>query len=232
MLIIAFSMAVSLQDYFIFELCAQRRPEAGSKVSVAEYVLSAYDKRKKEEESNEAPSQSRYFEATVKLKAFVKKCKNPDQMNADVEKVKGKIYSHIPTKKLLRSEIPVNHKVFLDKADIEVSGQPPFPEKRWMKETLIHALIKLENTGKKKVLMINVLKVGKTTYSDNSGIYRMYSNRKQNKVVLGRGRPSDLTIDVAVDTVRAVLQNCSNSSSTFKLQDLKDAYIAKKREQA
>ena len=116
--------------------------------------------------------------------------------------------------------------------NVEVSGQSPFCDKRWMKETLINALIKLENMGKKKAFIRNDLEARKTTYGDASGIYRMYNKWKQNKVLLGRGRPSALTIDAAVDAVRAVLQDCSNSSSAFKLQDMKDVYAEKKREQA
>ena len=203
-----------------------------AKVSVVGYVLPTYKKRKKEEKRKEAPSQSSSSEATIKLKAFVKKCKNPDHIKNHVEKVKEKIDSPIPIKKLWRSEIPVNYKVTPDKADVKVSGQPPFHDKRCTKETLIYALIKLENMGKKKVFIRNVLKVGKRTYRDNSGSYQMHNSWKQNKVVLGRGCRSDHTIDAAVDAVRAVLKKFSDSSSAFKLQDLKDVYASKKREQA
>ena len=66
-----------------------------AKVSVAGYVLPAYDKFKVQERKKATPSQSRSSEATIKLKAFVKKCKNPDQMKAAVEKVKEKIDSPI-----------------------------------------------------------------------------------------------------------------------------------------
>ena len=139
-----------------------------------------------------------------------------------------------PSKKKLRhSERVTTITPEKDTANVDklLTGKPPNGARMWCKEALIEVLLKLEGTKKAKEFLRKVLKVGKTEYKTEGGIYKMFRAWKETKEVPRReGRPSTMETTEAEATVKQVLKDCSHNSSTFQLQHMKDAFERKRKE--
>ena len=75
------------------------------------------------------------------------------------------------------------------------SGEPLNGDGMWTKQTIIEALSKLEGTCLTKQFIVNMLQIGKTPCSSDSGVYKMYNKWKASgSAPKDNGRPSALEL--------------------------------------
>jgi hypothetical protein len=119
-----------------------------------------------------------------------------------------------------------------DEVNELMRGKPPYPDKKWTKQTLIKALTKLEGTQKIKAFAIKVVEVGKTDYKEHSGILKMYNNWKKTGSTPKRGRPKLLDLNTAESLAKANIKSRSSDSNAFLYTDMKNSYESVKKAKA
>ena len=73
----------------------------------------------------------------------------------------------------------------------------------------------------------------RSTYTDTSGIYKMYKRTKSNGgVARGPGRPSKMDLDEIVQKTQTQLKDRSSDSNTFKLKHMKNIIVQKQKDVA
>ena len=103
------------------------------------------------------------------------------------------------------------------------SGEPPNGNSMWMNKTIIETMSKSEGTKLTKQFIVDMLKVGKTTYSFDGGVYKIYNKWKKSGVApRGKGHPNSVDTDVVASSTQKLLNNCSSNSTVVKLCHVKD----------
>mmetsp|Transcript_1497 Transcript_1497/g.2751 ORF Transcript_1497/g.2751 Transcript_1497/m.2751 type:complete len:205 (-) Transcript_1497:299-913(-) len=113
------------------------------------------------------------------------------------------------------------------------TGAPPNGD-WWTKESLCQAMSELEGTRNTKSFIDAVLGTGKCDYKSHTSFYRMYGSYKSQGGIVpkGRGRPLKMGTDEAEKIATEALRSCDGDISTFKLNDMKEAYISKMKAEA
>ena len=74
-----------------------------------------------------------------------------------------------------------------------------------------------------KKFSMNMLKVGKTTYTSDCGVYVMYNKWKKNGFLRkGMGRPCSLGLDKIDVKIASKFRQRSGNSNAFQFSDMKN----------
>mmetsp|Transcript_5353 Transcript_5353/g.12155 ORF Transcript_5353/g.12155 Transcript_5353/m.12155 type:complete len:487 (+) Transcript_5353:597-2057(+) len=206
------------------------RTQAASVCSVT-YLLKAYDRRSKLEREKEGSTKKYYShqsnsisESSFRITEYVKCRGGLDTKKREREQVFDN--NELDRRKRSRKapiRLETETIVTPNKSKIAPSGEPPNGEGMWTKRTIIEAMSKLEGSGLTKQFIVNMLKVGKTTYSSDSGLYVMYNKWKKNGFVRnGAGRPCALGLDKVDAKIATKFRDRSGNSSAFQLSDMKN----------
>ncbi|KAL7536827.1 hypothetical protein ACHAXR_007427 [Thalassiosira sp. AJA248-18] len=207
-----------------------------TKVSPVSNLLQGYDMWWKADRENDSCPLTVESESMWRVRKFVKKCKKDKEL-----KRKGLPLTEKTTPPKNKKQRQSTRKVVVSPPDKEyhdsaivaklLKGRPPFPAKRWSKETLIEALPTLDGTRKTNAFVKAVIEQGRSEYSHRSAIFKLWKNWKEKKVVLTRGRPRSMKLTEVDNVVKSTLMDCSSDSSAFKLKDMINAFEAKKKVQ-
>ena len=114
-----------------------------------------------------------------------------------------------------------------------------FPHELRTKKSLTLELDKWEEVGvtegtlviSKRDFTQNVVDNRKSLYGDVSSIYRCQRMWKKTRIVpAGRGPPTNMVLNDIVDAIKETLKDCASDSSAFRLEDMKCAYVVKKKQ--
>jgi len=206
-----------------------------ARVSVMSYLLRAYDMRKvaEREKENLYPKKGRSV-SIQRVKMFVDKCNGKEPEGKMVRKSIDTNKQSSAVQIARRSKRQKNCITSKKSSEKQLfTGAPPNGD-WWTKESLCQAMSELEGTGNTKSFIDAVLGTGKCDYKSHTSLYRMYGSYKRQGGIVpkGPGRPLKMGIDEAEKIATEALRSCDGDISTFKLNDMKEAYISKMKAEA